>query len=165
MIYFDHISPRNENCKSTCQISDIACRTCNLYPFSACTSTCKLSQAPVFLMPTALTSHMFADFLSLLTTSMNITPSSVVPVAVVIVLSGTLWTLSRKPLSYAYFPPILDERGHSIPYADEDTRFSRFSHGKEVGDRFVQQMGPIYTFRAGSTRELYVSFLQPFESN
>ena len=49
---------------------------------------------------------------------------------------------------------IYNYRGEAIPHCDEDTRFSRFSHGKELGDRLIKELGPIYTFQSGNLREL-----------
>ncbi|KAL6301175.1 cytochrome P450 [Sparassis latifolia] len=72
-------------------------------------------------------------------------------------LVAVSWKLRR---SFAQSPssvPIVNGRGEALPHADEDTRFSRFSHGKEIGDQLLKELGPIYTFQAGKIRELVLT--------
>ncbi|KAI0929366.1 hypothetical protein AcW1_009887 [Taiwanofungus camphoratus] len=80
------------------------------------------------------------------------------PVCVITtLLAAASWSLSRKYTSVTSSPSIVNDRGELLPHADEDTRFSRFSHGKELGDRLVQSLGPVYTFQSGKIRELVLT--------
>lgn len=87
----------------------------------------------------------------------NVSPS-VTLLAAVVLLSGVLIGVSN--VSYFSKPaapqPILDDNGKPIPHFEEDTRFSRFSHGKEIGDRLTKELGDMWTWRAGESKELYV---------
>lgn len=78
-------------------------------------------------------------------------PALFVLIAVLSIILA-LWNPSKSRHS----APIINENGKALPHADEDTRFSRFSHGKELGDKLIKTLGPIYTFQSGNIRELWV---------
>ncbi|EGN95869.1 hypothetical protein SERLA73DRAFT_187114 [Serpula lacrymans var. lacrymans S7.3] len=71
--------------------------------------------------------------------------------------AGAVFGVSRTFISSSRSTYIINSSGERLPHADEDTRFSRFSHGKELGDRLVKELGPIYTFQSGTLRELVLT--------
>lgn len=49
---------------------------------------------------------------------------------------------------------IRNAEGECIPDSAEDTRFTRYTSGRELSDRLYRELGRIYTFAAGDRVEL-----------